>query len=758
MKKAKEEQLIRAKTAKQQIKATKNLKKLRRKGKLTTVAKNKLKYIQSERNSLRNKRLDEIQNDWVSYRKEKEMADDVSCSGESDQNVQSFGTCIDKLESNTSDSEDEMGCEKMRKFDSKKELLPIKIDGKILKRSRNEHIGVITHSDMEQKSDENTGSTDVEMQDQQKYPDAEAPEEAEFEELEHKIITSNKMLVCDSQANISKLHELFRLTKSICKDAKSTEHIRELAIVSLTEVFINIVPGYNIRELTEHEKKQPMKKETRGLVMYEQNVLECYQKFIKMLSKNLTGLFKTGNKKSSTEMIPSISLRMSILSYRCLCNILQNLSHFNCLEEIVNSLLKLTNTQDKQIVDEICNSIVETFKKDYEFKISLKIVKIIAQFVHQKKCYVYPDLVATFLHLNIKEVDFGNNEMREKHQRKEIKRKIPMNSYKHKTQRKFDKQVRKLEVELEEALTNKNIASKLKFSTETMKFVFLTYFRILKRMPDTSLLGPVLEGLNKYVHLINIEFLDELFVIMGKLVRQPQLKLTETLQCIRTTCTILVGQGQILNIDLNHLYRSLYSSIPRICFETKKSALDKQMELFIDCMELLIIKNRRNMPINRVISFTKRLLIVALVLPTQYALTMLAIVRQIFSSFPGLRCLADEDDVVATGLHNLDGNDPDQCATSGTSFIDELAALTKHHNPTVRNFAASLTTQTKSKNRQSTIANHFLVPPKDYLLKEEQNDSQNILYLKIKRSHREKLTSGNICSRISSFIESNRIC
>lgn len=57
-----------------------------------------------------------------------------------------------------------MGCEKMRKFDSKKELLPIKIDGKILKRSRNEHIGVITHSDMEQKSDENTGSDDVEMQ------------------------------------------------------------------------------------------------------------------------------------------------------------------------------------------------------------------------------------------------------------------------------------------------------------------------------------------------------------------------------------------------------------------------------------------------------------------------------------------------------------------------------------------------------------------------------------------------------------------
>lgn len=58
------------------------------------------------------------------------------------------------------------------------------------------------------------------------------------------------------------------------------------------------------------------------------------------------------------------------------------------------------------------------------------------------------------------------------------------------------------------------------------------------------------------------------------------------------------------------------------------------MELFIDCMELLIIKNRRNMPINRVISFTKRLLIVALVLPTQYALTMLAIVRQIFSVIP----------------------------------------------------------------------------------------------------------------------------
>lgn len=57
-------------------------------------------------------------------------------------------------------------------------------------------------------------------------------------------------------------------------------------------------------------------------------------------------------------------------------------------------------------------------------------------------------------------------------------------------------------------------------ATETMKYVFLTYCRILKRMSATALLRPVLEGLSKFVHLINVELYDDLARHMGKLVEQ----------------------------------------------------------------------------------------------------------------------------------------------------------------------------------------------------------------------------------------------
>lgn len=43
-----------------------------------------------------------------------------------------------------------------------------------------------------------------------------------------------------------------------------------------------------------------------------------------------------------------------------------------------------------------------------------------------------------------------------------------------------------------------------------MKHVFATYFRVLRKMPDTALVSPVLAGLSKFAHLINVDFFDDL--------------------------------------------------------------------------------------------------------------------------------------------------------------------------------------------------------------------------------------------------------
>lgn len=53
-----------------------------------------------------------------------------------------------------------------------------------------------------------------------------------------------------------------------------------------------------------------------------------------------------------------------------------------------------------------------------------------------------------------------------------------------------------------------------------MNHVFVTYFRIIKRMPTTKLLSPVLEGLSKFAHLINIEFFNDIVFALESLVEQ----------------------------------------------------------------------------------------------------------------------------------------------------------------------------------------------------------------------------------------------
>uniref|UniRef100_A0A915DQ84 Nucleolar complex-associated protein 3 N-terminal domain-containing protein n=1 Tax=Ditylenchus dipsaci TaxID=166011 RepID=A0A915DQ84_9BILA len=67
------------------------------------------------------------------------------------------------------------------------------------------------------------------------------------------------MLVSDPQENVGKLKELLRLCAGDEVEDLVQGTIRKLAIASLTEVFISIIPGYQIRTLTEEEQKQKMR-------------------------------------------------------------------------------------------------------------------------------------------------------------------------------------------------------------------------------------------------------------------------------------------------------------------------------------------------------------------------------------------------------------------------------------------------------------------------------------------------------------------
>ena len=54
--------------------------------------------------------------------------------------------------------------------------------------------------------------------------------------------------------------------------------------------------------------------------------------------------------------------------------------------------------------------------------------------------------------------------------------------------------------------------------TEILKFVFVIYFRVLKCEKKTELLSPVLRGLSKFAHLINIDFFSDINIALKRLI------------------------------------------------------------------------------------------------------------------------------------------------------------------------------------------------------------------------------------------------
>lgn len=69
-------------------------------------------------------------------------------------------------------------------------------------------------------------------------------------------------------------------------DVLVRETAQKLAIASLTEVYVSIIPGYYIRTLSETEQQQKMKAETKNVMQFEMILISNYEKFVQILEKN----------------------------------------------------------------------------------------------------------------------------------------------------------------------------------------------------------------------------------------------------------------------------------------------------------------------------------------------------------------------------------------------------------------------------------------------------------------------------------------
>ncbi|KAI2658759.1 hypothetical protein H4Q32_016890 [Labeo rohita] len=312
-----------------------------------------------------------------------------------------------------------------------------------------------------------------------------------------RIASLSSTILADPHVNIKRLKELRSMLMET--DPCIAVTVRKLVMVSLMEVFKDIVPSYRIRPLTEEEKATKVKKETMQLREFEEGLISQYKFYLEDLEQTVKDWKQKKEKKSQAVSLQSYK-GLAEVAIRCICELMVALPHFNFHNNIIVMVVPLMSDPFRNVSDMCCEAISKLLKQDKLGHASLAVVK-------------------------------------------------------------WKKAEEKLQKELLEAEASENKDKKIKLHTETLNIVFLTYFRILKKAQKSILLPSVLEGLAKFAHLINLEFFDDLLAVLYGLITSGDLTVRESLHCILTSFHILSGQGDVLTIDplkfYNHLYKTL---------------------------------------------------------------------------------------------------------------------------------------------------------------------------------------------------------
>ncbi|XP_030900481.1 nucleolar complex protein 3 homolog [Melopsittacus undulatus] len=487
-------------------------------------------------------------------------------------------------------------------------------------------------------------------------------------------------ILSDPDNNIKKLKELRAMLME--QDPNVAVIVRKLVMVSLMEIFKDIAPSYKIRPLTEAEKATKVKKETQKLREFEEGLVSQYKFYLENLEQTIKDWKQRKLKKSNV-----ISLKaykgLAEIAVKCLCELLVALPHFNFHNNIIVLIVPLMNDASKMISELCCEAVKKLFKQDKLGYASLGVVKVISGLVKGRNYDVRPEVLKVFLHLRIKEVELQKDS-------EDIAPKKKFMTYKEKRknlsrmQRKWKKAEEKLERELLEAEASESKEKKLKLHTETLNIVFVTYFRILKKAQKSPLLPAVLEGLAKFAHLINVEFFDDLLIVLHSLIASGDLSYRESLHCILSAFHILSGQGDVLNIDPMKFYTHLYKTL----FSLHAGGTNDDIGIVLQCLDVMFAKRRKQVSQQRALAFLKRLSTLALHVLPNSSVGILATNRILMQTFPRMDLLLDNESQ-GSGVYLPELDEPEHCNAQNTALW-ELHLLQRHYHPTVQKFAAHL--------------------------------------------------------------------
>ena len=132
---------------------------------------------------------------------------------------------------------------------------------------------------------------------------------------------------------------------------------------------------------------------------------------------------------------------------------------------------------------------------------------------------------------------------------------------------------------------------------------------------------------NRFAHLINLEFFDDIIKIMHEMIEADRLSFRSKLHCIKTVFVVLSGRGEALTVDPMRFYGSLYNILLRL---DVAADLDSTVVL-AECIDMMFFKRRKSVPSARLLAFIKRLSTAAIHMDATSAAIVLDLIRKLCS-------------------------------------------------------------------------------------------------------------------------------
>ncbi|ORY85113.1 nucleolar complex-associated protein-domain-containing protein, partial [Protomyces lactucae-debilis] len=477
---------------------------------------------------------------------------------------------------------------------------------------------------------------------------------------------------------------------------------QQFALLTMTAVYKDIIPGYRIRPLTDVEKAEKVTKEIKKTRNFEQGLVNNYQQFI----NSLMSFCKTNRRASMAGSSHPLKRAAVIAS----CSLLSSAPHFNFRTELFSILV---NQICRKTIDELfsksLSTLIEIFAGDEDGDASFEAVRLLTKKMKDREYQVDESTIAAFLHLRLlRELDVRASASKVDRKAK-IERKFI-----NKRNKKLMKSQKEVEKDLREAEATVDVETRERLQSDTLKLVFAAYFRILQT-GNRSVMGAALEGLARFAHLINVDFFGDLLEVLKQLLAdvnddaEKTLSTRASLLCIVTAFALQTGQSgtkETMTLDLSMFLQELYSTMLELSFNTdveKNFREDAQMdskqratinvateaEMLIRALDAVFFKQRAQSTQARLSAFVKRLSICAANFPEKSAAGSLELIKRLAARYSRLVSLYNTDDTAADGAYDGTTNSLELTNTSTTNAY-ELALFQRHFSPKVRTAATSL--------------------------------------------------------------------